>query len=213
MICLNTRAPLLMLAALAGCSPDYEPEVPEAAAQAIAAGDARLETAIFAGGCFWCTEADFEKVPGVRSAVSGYVGGTTANPTYERVSAGGTGHYEAVRIVFDPRVVSYDKLAGYFFRTVDPTDAGGQFCDRGESYRTAIFATTPEQKAVAEAKRREAQAALKQAVVTPVLPASTFTEAEGYHQDYYKKNPLKYKYYRGRCGREARLKQVWQGQA
>ena len=169
------------------------------------------ETAIFAGGCFWCTEADFEKVPGVIAAVSGYTGGRTANPSYEQVSAGGTGHYEAVRISYDPGRVSYAQLARRYFRTVDPLDAGGQFCDRGESYRTAIFVASPQQRAAAQAAKAEAQKALGKKVVTPILPAGRFYAAEGYHQDYYRKNPIRYRFYRARCGRDARLKQVWGG--
>ncbi|HEX8526775.1 peptide-methionine (S)-S-oxide reductase MsrA [Allosphingosinicella sp.] len=171
----------------------------------------RTETAIFAGGCFWCTEADFEKLEGVVEAVSGYTGGRTANPTYEQVSAGGTGHYEAVRVSFDPARVSYEQLARHFFRTVDPTDAGGQFCDRGESYRTAIFVAGDEQRRIAEAAKAEADAALSGEIVTPILPAADFHQAEGYHQDYYRLNPVRYRYYRWRCGRDSRLQELWGG--
>ncbi len=192
---------------LAGCGSDYQPEVPGGGAGKGASD--RLETATFAGGCFWCTEADFEKVPGVATAVSGYTGGTSAKPTYEQVSAGGTGHYEAVKISYDPARVSYEQLADYYFRTVDPVDAGGQFCDRGESYRTAIFAANEAQRKIAEAEKRQAATILRQPIVTPILPAATFYPAEGYHQDYYKKNSLKYKFYRSRCGRDARLKELW----
>ena len=195
--------------ALAGCGADYQPEVPAVAKQGNRAPSGRSETAILAGGCFWCTEADFEKVPGVQSAVSGYTGGTTARPTYEQVSAGGTGHYEAVAIRYDPAQVSYSDLARYFFRTVDPVDPAGQFCDRGDSYRTAIFAANEAQRTAAEAAKEEAGAVLKQPIVTPVLQAAAFYPAETYHQDYYKKNSLKYKYYRSRCGRDARLKELW----
>ncbi len=199
-------------AALAGCGAEYQPELPAGSGgggEATSSG--KLESAIFAGGCFWCTEADFEKVTGVRSAVSGYTGGTSANPTYEQVSAGGTGHYEAVKIEYDPALVSYSQLADYYFRTVDPVDAGGQFCDRGESYRTAVFAAGEPQRKIAEAEKAEAGKALGQKIVTPVLAASPFYPAEAYHQDYYKKNALKYKYYRSRCGRDARLKTLWEG--
>lgn len=195
--------------ALAACAPDYQPKLEESGAPRTTAPSRQSETAIFAGGCFWCTEADFEKLPGVSAAVSGYTGGTTADPTYEQVSAGGTGHYEAVRITYDPALVSYEQLVDYFFRTVDPTDAGGQFCDRGESYRTAIFVSDEEERRTAEAEKAEADAALAAPVVTPILPASEFYEAEGYHQDYYKKNPLRYNFYRSRCGRDARLEEVW----
>lgn len=205
---LNGRGAWLALLALAACGSDYQPAVPKAGETA-APLSGRTETAIFAGGCFWCIEADFEKVPGVTAAVSGYTGGTTDNPTYEQVSNDTTGHYEAVRVTYDPARVSYEELADYFFRTVDPTDAGGQFCDRGSSYRTAIFVEGDAQRKIAEAEKAEASAALGQAVVTPVLPAAEFHLAEEYHQDYYKKNSLKYRFYRSRCGRDARLEELW----
>lgn len=169
----------------------------------------RVAVAVFAGGCFWCTEADFEKVPGVVSAVSGYTGGRTRNPTYEQVTAGGTGHYEAVKITYDPSRVSYRQLVDRFWRTVDPTDAGGQFCDRGESYRTAVFAPNATAKAEAEASRAAAAKALGQGIVTPVLNAAPFWPAETYHQDYAKKNPLRYRLYREGCGRDRRLRALW----
>lgn len=213
---MNRIAAAFLFTFAVACSPDYQADVPgNGAAQAAApatqaAKPARTETAVFAGGCFWCTEADFEKVPGVVSAVSGYTGGRTAKPTYEQVSAGGTGHYEAVLVRYDPAKVTYGQLARYYFRTVDPTDAGGQFCDRGESYRTAIFAA-PGQVATAKAAKAGAEKALGRKVATPILAASRFWPAEGYHQDYYKKNSLKYRFYRSRCGRDARLKEVWGG--
>lgn len=166
-------------------------------------------TAVFAGGCFWCTEADFEKVPGVIRAVSGFTGGTLANPSYEQVSGGGTGHYEAVTILYDPHRVSYAALVHHFFRTIDPTDGGGQFCDRGDSYRTALFVKNAEERKIAEAAKTEANRALGGRVITPILAASRFYAAETYHQDYYKKNPIRYRYYRYRCGRDARLEEVW----
>jgi peptide-methionine (S)-S-oxide reductase len=187
---------------LAGCG---GPDSPAEAKQEPRAG---RQAAVFAGGCFWCTEADFEKLPGVISAVSGYTGGRVANPTYEAVSAGGTGHYEAVRIVYDPARISYAQLVRHYFRTVDPTDQGGQFCDRGESYRTAIFALDAAQRQAAEAEKARVDRILGK-VVTPVLGASRFYPAEGYHQDYYKKNPVRYRFYRYRCGRDARLGKVW----
>lgn len=197
------------LLALAACAPDYQPRLEQAEGPKTDAPTGGTETAIFAGGCFWCTEADFEKLPGITDAVSGYTGGTTANPTYEQVSSNGTGHYEAVRVTYDPAQISYPQLVDYYFRTVDPTDAGGQFCDRGESYRTAIFVVDEEQRKAAEAEKAEADRQLSGKVVTPILAASEFYEAEGYHQDYYKENSLKYKYYRTRCGRDARLEEVW----
>ncbi|WP_225421525.1 peptide-methionine (S)-S-oxide reductase MsrA [Sphingomonas parva] len=180
----------------------------EAAAQQPRAAPGQAK-AVFAGGCFWCTEADFEKVPGVVSAVSGYTGGTLANPSYKKVSAGGTGHYEAVLVTYDPRRVSYAALVRHFFRTVDPTDAGGQFCDRGDSYRTAVFVGTPAERKLAEAEKAAADRQLGGRVVTPIVAAGRFYPAEDYHQDYYKKNPVRYRYYRWRCGRDARLEQVW----
>ena len=168
-----------------------------------------LETAILAGGCFWCVEADFDKIDGVISTTSGYTGGTVENPTYKEVSAGGTGHYEAVRITYDPAKVNYKQLVDYFWRTVDPTDAGGQFCDRGESYRTAIFPLDADQRQIAEASKQQADQVLTDEIVTPVIDASTFHPAEDYHQDYYEKNPLRYQYYRWSCGRDQRLEELW----
>ncbi len=176
-----------------------------------AAPGPKLATAVFAGGCFWCTAADFDKVPGVVSTVSGYTGGRVPDPTYEQVSAGGTGHIEAVQVVYDPAKVSYNRLVARFFRTIDPLDGGGQFCDRGDQYRSAIFVADAVQRRIAEATKARAAALLKKPIATQILPAARFYPAEGYHQDYYKKNPVKYKYYRWRCGREARLAAVWGG--
>ena len=188
------------------------------AAQAAAPGDdstaavAKGEAvATFAGGCFWCVEADFDKVPGVVRTVSGYTGGPVKNPTYEKVSAGGTGHREAVRIFYDPKKVSYGKLLDIFWRSVDPTDAGGQFCDRGRSYETAIFANSPAQRRLAEASQRKLKESgvLKKPIVTPIETAGAFYPAEDYHQDYYKKSPLRYRLYRFSCRRDARVREVW----
>ncbi|PYC47602.1 peptide-methionine (S)-S-oxide reductase [Litorivita pollutaquae] len=189
--------------------------------QSTRAQAAGSETLVVAGGCFWCVESDFESVKGVTSAVSGYTGGTTENPTYKQVGRGGTGHYEAVKITFDPTQVSRASLLDLFFRSIDPTDAGGQFCDRGESYRSAIFVSNSAENAVAEAAKSEAQSALGKKIVTPILNAKTFYNAEDYHQDYYKGSnlvvtrfgPIKqskaYKKYREGCGRDARVKQLW----
>ncbi len=185
------------------------------------ANAAEPQTLTVAGGCFWCVEADFEKVNGVLGAVSGFTGGTTANPTYKQVTRGGTGHYEAVQISFDPDVVSRKTLLAMFLRSVDPTDAGGQFCDRGDSYRTAIFVSGQAEKALAKAAIDDAEAELGQRIVTPVLSAGPFYPAEAYHQDYYKGNSLvltragpktqakAYKFYRDSCGRDARVKALW----
>jgi peptide-methionine (S)-S-oxide reductase len=168
-----------------------------------------LKTAVFAGGCFWCVEADFDKVSGVVETVSGYTGGTTENPTYEQVSAKGTGHAEAVRITYDADQVSYEELLDVFWRSVDPTDAGGQFCDRGDSYRTTVFALDEEQAKIAKTTRDTAQAELGKEIVTRVVQAETFWPAEDYHQDYYHKNPVRYNFYRRSCGRDSRLRALW----
>ena len=176
-----------------------------------AAQDKTQAVATFAGGCFWCVESDFDGVPGVRRTISGYTGGMLKNPSYEQVSAGGTGHREAVQVFYDPKKVSYETLLDVFWHSVDPTDAGGQFCDRGHSYETAIFANTPEQMALAEKSKKAlaASGVLKAPIVTPVLRAEPFYPAEGYHQNYYRENPLRYRYYRYACGRDARLKALW----
>ena len=170
---------------------------------------ALAEKATFAGGCFWCMEPPFEKLPGVRSVVSGYIGGNTINPTYESVSGGGTGHYEAVEIDYDPKKVSYEKLLQIFWRNIDPMDDTGQFCDKGSQYRSAIFVRTEEQRRMAQASKETIMAANRIKVVTPILRVTPFTRAEEYHQDYYKKNPVRYKFYRFNCGRDARLAAVW----
>ncbi len=167
--------------------------------------------AIFAGGCFWCVEADFDKIDGVLSTTSGYIGGKVANPTYEDVAAKRTGHAEAVEIVFDPRKVTYEKLVDYFWRTIDPTTKDRQFCDSGSPYRTGIFVLDGEQLRIAQASKAKLEKAkpFKEPVVTEITMATTFYPAEDYHQDYYKKNPLRYAYYRNGCGRDARLKELW----
>jgi peptide-methionine (S)-S-oxide reductase len=167
-------------------------------------------SAIFAGGCFWCVEADFDKVPGVVATESGYAGGKLQNPTYEQVSAGGTGHAEAVRVTYDPAKVSYEKLLDFFWHHVDPTVKDRQFCDTGNQYRTAILYQDDAQRIVAQASK----AALEKSgrlphVYTEIAPAGTFYPAEEYHQDYYKKNPIRYKFYRTSCGRDARIGEVW----
>ena len=170
-----------------------------------------LETAIFAGGCFWCVESDFDGVPGVVKTVSGYTGGIMPNPTYTQVSSEKTGHREAVQVTYDPKSVSYETLVDVFWHSVDPTDDGGQFCDRGPSYKTAIFAVTPEQKRIAQEskKKLEASGVLKKPVVTLIADAGPFFPAEDYHQNFYKKNPIRYKFYRFNCGRDARLEVLW----
>jgi peptide-methionine (S)-S-oxide reductase len=176
---------------------------------------AHTAKAIFAGGCFWCVESDFDKLSGVVSTTSGYTGGKTAKPTYEQVSKNSTGHAEAVEVVFDPAKVSYAQLVEYFWRTIDPTVKDQQFCDRGSPYRSAIFPLDAEQLKTAQASRAalDKTKPFKEPIVTEIALASTFYPAEEYHQDYYKKNPLRYKYYRNGCGRDARLKQLWGSQA
>ena len=169
----------------------------------------QLEKAIFAGGCFWCVESDFDKVPGVVATISGYTGGKTGNPTYKQVSAGGTGHYEAVEITYDPAKVSYEALLTAFWHSVDPTDGGGQFCDRGESYQTAVFVANEKQRGSAEASRNAVQKKLKKPIVSPILAATPFYAAEDYHQNYYEKNPIRYRSYRWGCGRDKKVEEVW----
>ena len=167
--------------------------------------------AIFAGGCFWCVEADFDKVPGVLSTTSGYIGGNVANPSYAQVSAKGTGHAEAVEIVFDPAKVSYEELLEHYWRSIDPTTKDRQFCDVGSPYRTAIFALDALQLKAAQASLAalEKNKPFPEPIVTQIVLAGPFYAAEAYHQDYYKKNPIRYQYYRSSCGRDARLKQLW----
>ena len=170
-----------------------------------------LETAIFAGGCFWCVESDFDKVAGVVSTTSGYTGGHTQRPTYHEVSAGGTGHAESVKIVFDPKVVGYAKLLEVYWHSIDPTTTDRQFCDVGTQYRTAIFYLNDEQKRLAEQSKMEIERTkpFKAPIVTEIVKAGKFWPAEEYHQDYYKKNPLRYHFYREGCGRDARVKALW----
>jgi len=168
-------------------------------------------SAVFAGGCFWCTESDFEKVDGVIDAISGYTGGHVKNPTYKQVSAGGTGHLESVKVIYDPSKVSYEQLLDYFWRHVDPTDPGGQFVDRGSQYRSAIFYANETQKRLAEKSKQQLEASGKFniPIVTDILPLGEFYPAEDYHQNYYKKNPIRYHYYRYGSGRDQFLKKTW----
>jgi peptide-methionine (S)-S-oxide reductase len=172
---------------------------------------AKTETAIFAGGCFWCMEAPFDKLPGVASVTPGYSGGREKNPTYQQVSAGVTGHAESVQIVFDPAKTSYSKLLDIFWHNIDPTVTDRQFCDSGSQYRSAIFYQGEEQhRAALQSKAAlEKSKPFKGAVVTEITPAGEFYPAEEYHQHYYKKNPIRYKYYRSGCGRDRRLNELW----
>jgi len=167
--------------------------------------------ATFAGGCFWCMEPPFDELDGVVATISGYTGGTAPDPDYEQVSAGGTGHAEAVRVLYDPERISYDRLLEVFWRNIDPVTANRQFCDAGEQYRSAIFVHDEAQARAAEASRDALvqSGRLAGRIVTEITPASTFHPAEDYHQDYYRKNPVRYKYYRFNCGRDERLRELW----
>jgi peptide-methionine (S)-S-oxide reductase len=178
--------------------------------QSVADSGQRAE-AIFAGGCFWCMEDPFDQVDGVVSTISGYTGGHPKNPRYRQVALGDSGHAEALQVVYDPERVSYEQLLALFWKNVDPTDAGGQFCDRGDPYRSEIFTIGEQQHqaAVASRARLQRQRPFDRPIVTPITPASTFYPAEGYHQDYYLKNPLRYRFYRFGCGRDARLWELW----
>jgi peptide-methionine (S)-S-oxide reductase len=198
----NVLAPLLLV--LLTC-------LPVAGSAESAPGTSGLETATFAGGCFWCMEPPFDKLDGVISTTSGYTGGHTTNPTYKEVSGGGTGHAESVQIVYDPKKVSYEKLLDVYWHNIDPTSADGQFCDRGNQYRSEIFYNSPEQQRLAEQSKAalEKNKVFKEPVVTSITQATKFYPAEDYHQDYYLKNPLRYKFYRYGCGRDKRLHELW----
>ncbi|MBS0603554.1 MAG: peptide-methionine (S)-S-oxide reductase MsrA [Verrucomicrobia bacterium] len=177
---------------------------------AAAPSKGQTETAIFAGGCFWCVQHDFDTVRGVISTTAGYTGGTKVDPTYEEVSSGGTGHVESVKVVYDPSKVSYAQLLDFYFHNIDPTRRDGQFCDEGSQYRPVIFYENEEQKMLAEKYRQDLVASNKfKTVEVDILPATAFYPAEKYHQEYYQKNPIRYKFYRANCGRDSRLKQLW----
>ena len=196
----------LLAASAAAVSAQQGPRTPAPAAKA----EARA-TAVFAGGCFWSTESALDHVPGVVETLSGFTGGRVANPTYEQVSAGGTGHFEAVRVVYDPRRVSYATLVQRFLHSIDPTDPDGQFCDRGDQYRTAIFIANAGERRIADAAKAQAARILGRPVTTQTLPRGVFYRAEAYHQDYAQRNAVRYRLYRVGCGRDARLAQVWGG--
>ncbi|MFN7097724.1 MAG: peptide-methionine (S)-S-oxide reductase MsrA [Gammaproteobacteria bacterium] len=167
-------------------------------------------TAVFDGGCFWCMQADFDKVKGVINTTAGYTGGTVQNPTYEQVSDGGTGHFESVKVTYNPAVISYPQLLTFYWHQIDPTNADGQFCDIGQQYRAVIFYANDAQKQAAlQSKQALLNSGQFKQITTLILPASTFYPAEDYHQEYYKKNPIRYNFYRYHCGRDQRLKQVW----
>lgn len=200
------------LIVVAGLLAACEPTAAQAPAVTAKKSDtANAHVAIFAGGCFWCTESDFDKLPGVIETTSGYIGGHVANPTYEQVSAGTSGHIEAVRVRYDPSKTSYAQLLEAFWPTIDPITPNAQFCDRGPQYRSAIFYANPAEQQLAEASKAslDQSGRLPGPVVTEILPATTFYPAEDYHQDYYLRNPLRYNYYRNGCGRDQRLMQLW----
>ena len=206
-------AAMAAMVTLAACSPAVESEK-QAATQPAATQSARAEApaaATFAGGCFWCMEAPFDELYGVISTTSGYTGGELAYPTYEQVSAGATGHYEAIQVVYDPKRIGYEKLLRGFWHNIDPTDPSGQFCDKGDQYRSAIFYHDETQKRLAEASRRALvdSRRFEEPVVTPILPAREFYPAEDYHQDFYRKNPERYRSYRSGCGRDHHLENLW----
>lgn len=198
----------LWMLAIAGCGALGAVES-AAAAEPPAEAAQNLRSAIFAGGCFWCVEEAFDKVPGVVETTSGYTGGTVANPTYEQVSAGGTAHAEALLVRYDAKKVSYETLLDVFWRNIDPLDRGGQFCDRGNSYRSAIFYHTDEQKRLAEESKKAVETRLGKTVVTPIERAGPFYPAEMYHQNYHENNPARYRFYKWNCGRAQRLEAIW----
>ncbi|MEE4304519.1 MAG: peptide-methionine (S)-S-oxide reductase MsrA [Wenzhouxiangella sp.] len=180
-----------------------------ASSLAAAQSEEGLERATFAGGCFWCMEPPYDKIDGVIETISGFSGGHVVDPSYEQVTRGGTGHLEVVQVVYDPEKVGYETLLDVYWRNVDPFDGGGQFCDRGESYRPAIFVQGEEQERLARQSLRDLQARFEQAIEVTIEPFEAFYAAEDYHQNYYDENPIRYKYYRWRCGRDDRLEEVW----
>ena len=204
----NFMIALLFVVLLNACQPKDE-SIAESATFQIPKEN--LETAIFAGGCFWCTESDFDKIPGVVSTISGYIGGSVKNPTYDQVVAGKTGHVEAVKIYFDNTITDFSKLLAAYWLTIDPLTTNKQFCDVGSQYRSVIFYRDSDQKELAEKTKQilAASGRFNQPIVTEILPATEFYRAEEYHQDYYMKNPLRYAYYRNNCGRDKRLEQLW----
>lgn len=217
MIRIAHTIPLVAAALLLACGSGSRPVEAVAAQPAPGGGDtaAQKQAAIFAGGCFWCVEHAFDEVDGVQSTTSGYIGGRVADPTYKQVSAGGTGHAEAVKVVFDPSRVGYEELLYAFWRNVDPVARGRQFCDVGDQYRAEIFYLDDEQRRLAEASKQELEAAqrFEEPIAVAVTAATEFYPAEEYHQDYYQKNPIRYRFYRTGCGRDRRLQEVWGDEA
>ncbi len=210
-LALMTAALTLAAGAFAATAPSRKSPAKPAAKSAVA----RTEVAVFAMGCFWCGETQFEQQPGVLSVVSGYAGGPEKNPTYEEVSSGATGHYESIQVTFDPTKTSYEQMIDLFWHGIDPTQGNGQFCDHGRQYRSVVFYADEHQKLVAEASKAaiETSGVLKQPIVTEILPAGAFWPAESYHQDFWRKDPLRYRSYRLGCGRDLRLAQLWGAKA
>jgi peptide-methionine (S)-S-oxide reductase len=211
----NRRSVIAALGLALLIAPAFRADAQPASAGSAASGPGEQAVAIFAGGCFWCMEPAFDKVDGVLSTTSGYTGGSKAAPTYEEVSAGGTGHAEAVKVVYDPKKVGYAKLLEVFWRNVDPLTPNAQFCDHGSQYRSAIFYGSEHEKSLAEGSKEALAKSgrFKSPIVTEIAQAGAFYPAEDYHQDYYLKNPLKYKFYRSSCGRDRRLKELWGDEA
>ncbi len=176
------------------------------------ANNTQISTAVFAGGCFWCMEKPFDNMTGVIETTAGFSGGHVPNPSYKAVSNGGTGHIEVIRVRYNPAQVSYAQLLGTYWKNVDPFDSNGQFCDRGETYRPAIFVSNPAERAAAEASKASLARDFGRNINVEIISSAPFYAAEEYHQDYYKKNPIRYNYYRTSCGRDARLRQVWGAQ-
>lgn len=203
--------PALLFLTISCASPASESDQPEAQDYAYTeeAVEDGYATAVFAMGCFWCAESDFEKLDGVITVVSGYTGGELENPTYEQVTYGETGHFEAVLVTYDTSKLSYDDLLATFWTNIDPFDDRGQFCDKGTSYLAAIFPGSKEEAAAADMSKEQRAKQLQEEPVTAIIPRATFYKAEEYHQDYYKKNPFRYRLYRSRCGRDSRLEEVW----
>ncbi len=210
---MNKIVRLISIVGLASYLTSFTQAAQEPVKQELEVGHSATDTAIFAGGCFWCTESDFEKHAGVLSATSGYIGGEERAPSYKQVASGKTGHVEAVLVKFDPKLINYNVLLNVFWRHVNPTDSGGQFVDRGKQYRPVIFALDSNQKAIAKQSKADLEAlkVFDKPITTEILAASEFWPAEEYHQDYYKKNPLRYKFYRYNSGRDQFLEAVWEG--
>ncbi len=206
---MSFRSTLAILGTIAVVALILRAPVAPANATTLPAPSGATAKAIFAGGCFWCMEPPYEKLDGVSSVTSGYIGGQVRNPTYDQVSAGRTGHTEAVEIVYDPAKVTYVQLLDIFWHNIDPLTANAQFCDRGSQYRSEIFPMNAEERSLAEASLQAMQRKLGQTIVTEITDASTFFPAEEYHQDYYMKNPVRYKFYRTSCGRDSRLRELW----